>query len=105
MNFASAERCAASRGTWGRDLPWGSRFIALPPSRSWQSDFRLRRPRRDSSFEGQRRVASKNKVLIAGGGIGGITALLALRQRGIAAELFEQAAAFGQVGAGLQVSG
>jgi salicylate hydroxylase len=50
-------------------------------------------------------VASKNKVLIAGGGIGGITALLASRQRGIAAELFEQAAAFGQVGAGLQVSG
>ena len=50
-------------------------------------------------------MASKNTVLIAGGGIGGITALLALRQRGIAAELFEQAAAFGQVGAGLQVSG
>jgi salicylate hydroxylase len=49
-------------------------------------------------------VASKNKVLIAGGGIGGITALLALRRRGIAAELFEQAAAFTQVGAGLQVS-
>src|SRR6476659_8338792 len=44
------------------------------------------------------------KVLIAGGGIGGITALLALRQRGIAAELFEQAAAVGQVGAGIQVS-
>ena len=50
-------------------------------------------------------MASKNKVLIAGGGIGGITALLALRQRGIAAELFEQTPAFGQVGAGLQVSG
>ena len=50
-------------------------------------------------------MASKNTVLIAGGGIGEITALLALRQRGIAAELFEQAAAFGQVGAGLQVSG
>ena len=51
-------------------------------------------------------MANKNKkVLIAGGGIGGITALLALRRRGIAAELFEQAAAFGQVGAGLQVSG
>ncbi len=44
------------------------------------------------------------KILIAGGGIGGITALLALRQRGIAAELFEQAPAFGQVGAGIQVS-
>ncbi|MGA2055143.1 MAG: FAD-dependent monooxygenase [Bradyrhizobium sp.] len=51
-------------------------------------------------------MPNKNKkVLIAGGGIGGITALLALRQRGIAAELFEQAAAFSQVGAGLQVSG
>src|ERR1700759_2877763 len=44
------------------------------------------------------------KVLIAGGGIGGITALLALRQRGIDVQLFEQTAAFGQVGAGLQVS-
>ena len=44
------------------------------------------------------------KILIAGGGIGGITALLALRQRGIEAELFEQAEAFRQVGAGLQVS-
>jgi salicylate hydroxylase len=44
------------------------------------------------------------KILIAGGGIGGITAALALRQRGIAAELFEQADAFRQVGAGLQVS-
>ena len=44
------------------------------------------------------------KVLIAGGGIGGITAMLALRQRGIDVELFEQTAAFGQVGAGLQVS-
>jgi salicylate hydroxylase len=49
-------------------------------------------------------VASKNKILIAGGGVGGITALLALRQRGIAAELFEPAAAFSQVGAGLQIS-
>src|SRR5262245_35632949 len=51
-------------------------------------------------------MAKKNlKILIAGGGIGGITALLALRQRGVDAELFEQAAAFAQVGAGLQVSG
>ena len=44
------------------------------------------------------------KVLIVGGGIGGITAMLALRQRGIDVQLFEQTAAFGQVGAGLQVS-
>src|SRR5947208_10411407 len=44
------------------------------------------------------------KVLVVGGGIGGITAMLALRQRGIDVQLFEQTAAFGQVGAGLQVS-
>ena len=47
---------------------------------------------------------AKLKVLIAGGGIGGITSVLALRARGIACQLFEQAPAFGQVGAGLQVS-
>jgi salicylate hydroxylase len=45
------------------------------------------------------------KILIAGGGIGGITLALALRQRGIDAELFEQAEAFRQVGAGIQISG
>jgi salicylate hydroxylase len=44
------------------------------------------------------------KVLIAGGGIGGITATMALRRRGIEAVLFEQADAFRQVGAGIQVS-
>ena len=44
------------------------------------------------------------KILIAGGGIGGITLALALRQRGIDALLFEQAKAFTQVGAGIQLS-
>src|SRR5712671_1914050 len=44
------------------------------------------------------------KILIAGGGIGGITLALALRQRGIEALLFEQAKAFSQVGAGIQIS-
>src|SRR5262249_43437243 len=44
------------------------------------------------------------KVLITGGGIGGITMALALRQRGIKSELFEQAEAFTQVGAGIQLS-
>ena len=44
------------------------------------------------------------KVLVVGGGIGGITCMLALRQRGVDAQLFEQAAAFGQVGAGIQIS-
>jgi salicylate hydroxylase len=44
------------------------------------------------------------KVLVVGGGIGGITTALALRQRGIDVQLYEQAAAFSQVGAGLQTS-
>jgi salicylate hydroxylase len=47
---------------------------------------------------------AKLKVLVVGGGIGGITCMLALRQRRVTAELFEQAAAFAQVGAGIQVS-
>ena len=47
---------------------------------------------------------SSLKILIAGGGIGGITLALALRQRGIEALLFEQAKAFSQVGAGIQLS-
>ena len=44
------------------------------------------------------------KVLVVGGGIGGITCMLALRKRGVDAQLFEQAAAFAQVGAGIQIS-
>ena len=44
------------------------------------------------------------RVLVVGGGIGGITTVLALRQRGVDVQLYEQAAAFGQVGAGLQIS-
>jgi salicylate hydroxylase len=47
---------------------------------------------------------ARMKVLVVGGGIGGITCMLALRKRGVDALLFEQASAFGQVGAGIQVS-
>jgi len=46
----------------------------------------------------------KPKVLIVGGGIGGLTTALALKFRGINALLFEQAAAFREVGAGIQLS-
>lgn len=43
-------------------------------------------------------------VLIAGGGIGGLTAALALAQTGKTVRLFEQAQAFTEVGAGIQLS-
>ena len=46
----------------------------------------------------------KPKVLIVGGGIGGLTTALALKFRGIDALLFEQAAEFREVGAGIQLS-
>lgn len=43
-------------------------------------------------------------ILIAGAGIGGLTAALALLRRGYAVEIFEQASVLGEVGAGLQLS-
>ena len=44
------------------------------------------------------------KALIAGGGIGGITAALCLLDAGIEVEVYERAAALGDVGAGIQIS-
>ena len=43
-------------------------------------------------------------ALIVGGGIGGMTAALALARRGFAVRLFEQSNAFGEIGAGIQLS-
>ena len=45
-----------------------------------------------------------NPILIAGAGIGGLTAALALLRNGIEVQVFEQAAQLGEVGAGLQLS-
>ena len=44
------------------------------------------------------------RVLIAGAGIGGLTAALALLKHGFEVEVYEQAAALKEVGAGLQLS-
>ena len=41
------------------------------------------------------------RVLIAGAGIGGLTAALALRQAGIDSHVYEQASVLREVGAGL----
>jgi len=43
-------------------------------------------------------------ILIAGGGIGGLAAAVALLQRGIDVDIYEQAAELKEVGAGIQVS-
>lgn len=44
------------------------------------------------------------KVLVAGGGIGGLTAALCLARRGFEVAVFEQAREFGESGAGIQLS-
>jgi len=43
------------------------------------------------------------QVLIVGGGIGGLTAALALARQGIASQVIEQAATFKEIGAGIQL--
>ena len=47
---------------------------------------------------------ASGRVLIAGGGIGGLTAALCLAEAGFEVSLFEQSAEFGEVGAGIQLS-
>jgi salicylate hydroxylase len=49
-------------------------------------------------------MAKVLKVGIIGGGIGGVALAAALSQRGIESHLFERAAEFGQVGAGIQMT-
>jgi salicylate hydroxylase len=45
----------------------------------------------------------KNRFLIAGGGIGGLSAALGLAQKGIASIVLEQAPELGEIGAGIQL--
>jgi salicylate hydroxylase len=47
---------------------------------------------------------NNNRVLIAGGGIGGITAALCLAKKGFEVVVFEQAQELGEAGAGIQLS-
>ncbi|MDO8276887.1 MAG: FAD-dependent monooxygenase [Burkholderiaceae bacterium] len=49
-------------------------------------------------------MSSKPTVIVAGAGLGGLTAALALLRKGIDVEVHEQAPALGEVGAGVQIS-
>jgi len=48
-------------------------------------------------------VTRSTRILISGAGIGGLTAALALLQRGFDVEVYEQSASLGEIGAGFQV--
>lgn len=48
-------------------------------------------------------MSKKLKVLVSGGGIGGLTAALAMLQRGMDVEVFEQAPELKEIGAGVQL--
>jgi 2-polyprenyl-6-methoxyphenol hydroxylase-like FAD-dependent oxidoreductase len=49
-------------------------------------------------------MAKTYKILIAGAGLGGLAAASCLKQAGHAVEIYEQAAALGEIGAGIQIS-
>ena len=49
-------------------------------------------------------MAADNPILIAGGGIGGLAAALALARKNIATVVCEQARQFGEIGAGIQIA-
>jgi 3-hydroxybenzoate 6-monooxygenase len=49
-------------------------------------------------------VKKSGRVIVVGGGIGGLSAALALRSRGVEVTLLEKADEFGEVGAGLQLA-
>jgi salicylate hydroxylase len=55
------------------------------------------------SFAMQNSAKSPHKVVIIGGGIGGLTAALALLQRGIDVDVYEQSTVLKEVGAGVQI--
>jgi 2-polyprenyl-6-methoxyphenol hydroxylase-like FAD-dependent oxidoreductase len=52
----------------------------------------------------KKRLRKPEHILVAGAGIGGLTAALSLADKGFQVSIFERASAMGEVGAGLQVS-
>src|ERR671921_451669 len=50
------------------------------------------------------KTRNKEPVIIAGGGIGGLAAALALARKGFRSVVLEQAPQFGEIGAGIQIA-
>lgn len=48
-------------------------------------------------------MSAQRSVIVAGGGIGGLSAALALANKGCSVTVLEQAAQFGEIGAGIQI--
>ena len=48
--------------------------------------------------------ASSPGVIVVGGGIGGLSAALALARQGLRVRVLERAREFGEVGAGIQIA-
>src|SRR6185437_12291949 len=53
---------------------------------------------------GMEKLRAKPRIVVVGGGIGGLFAANALIARGLAVELYEQAPALGEVGAGVYLT-
>src|SRR5256885_860491 len=118
MLFSSRDPAASTLGRCSTSFAmfpssWFTRLL-LPPERaagvqqaSWRQARAGRRCMR--TLEGRTgtmvQPAAKRlpRVAIIGGGIGGLAAAVALRQRGIEVDVFERSAKLEEVGAGLQV--
>ncbi|MEA2845472.1 MAG: 3-hydroxybenzoate 6-monooxygenase, partial [Rhodospirillaceae bacterium] len=51
----------------------------------------------------RRSWVDQGRILIAGGGIGGLATALALAQKGLGSQVLEKAAQLGEIGAGIQL--
>src|SRR5437016_2055195 len=86
--------------------PYSGTILHLSPTRHARRNAHCR-TRRTSSFQSKteaRAVAAARSVMIAGAGIGGLTAALALAQHGLGVAIFDQAQTLEEIGAGIQLS-
>lgn len=93
-------RSASGRGPGMRRIH--ERWGILTTVHSSKQSAALKPPSTHSA--GSNATLNPLRILIAGGGIGGLTAALCLARRGHHIDLFEQAAEFSAVGAGIQLS-